>query len=147
MLQSTGIRGALAVALPLALSGVPLSGVPAQAGGWGHGGGYGPGWGGGWHGGWHGGWRGGSSFSFGLSLPLTFGYPAPWPYPYPYAYPPPAVVVAPAPLAAVPASPTRLTPDGRYCREFRMHGVVNGQTMPLHGTACLEPDGSWRVVP
>lgn len=149
MLQSTRFRtsllAALAVTIPLA-----LMGAPAEAG-WGHGyAGYYHGWGGhphGWGGGWHGypAGHGGTFFGFSLSVPLALGYGAPWPYPY--AYPaPPAVIVAPAPPVAVPTSPTYLAPDGRYCREFQMSGVVNGRTVPMYGTACLDPDGNWRVT-
>jgi P pilus assembly/Cpx signaling pathway, periplasmic inhibitor/zinc-resistance associated protein len=117
---------------------------PAQAG-WGHGGGW---RGGGWHeGGWRpSGWHGGTFFGFSLNLPLTLGYPGPYYYPAPTYYAPPRIVYLPEPQAATPTSPTYLSPRGRYCREFQMPGVVNGQRVQMHGTACLEPDGTWRVV-
>ncbi|WP_448205954.1 hypothetical protein [Azospirillum sp. sgz302134] len=92
-----------------------------------------------WAGGWH---HGGTSFGLSLSLPLAFGYG----WPAPYYYPPPPVVYAPPPQVATPTSPTYLAPSGRYCREFQMPGVVNGRRVDLHGTACLDPDGSWRVA-
>ncbi len=36
--------------------------------------------------------------------------------------------------------------DGAYCREFQQNIVVGGQTQRGYGTACREPDGSWRIV-
>lgn len=35
---------------------------------------------------------------------------------------------------------------GRYCREFQSEVTVGGQKQSAHGTACREPDGSWRIV-
>jgi surface antigen len=34
---------------------------------------------------------------------------------------------------------------GAYCREFQQDIVVGGQTQQGTGTACRQPDGSWRV--
>ncbi|TAL02991.1 MAG: glycine zipper 2TM domain-containing protein [Rhodospirillaceae bacterium] len=36
--------------------------------------------------------------------------------------------------------------SGAYCREFQSEVVVGGQRQNAHGTACREPDGSWRIV-
>jgi surface antigen len=36
--------------------------------------------------------------------------------------------------------------DGRYCREYRTTAVVAGKRQQLYGTACRQPDGSWRVM-
>lgn len=36
--------------------------------------------------------------------------------------------------------------DGRYCREYQTTVTVGGETQKAYGTACREPDGSWRVV-
>ena len=36
--------------------------------------------------------------------------------------------------------------DGRYCREFQSEIVVGGERQNAHGTACRNPDGSWRIV-
>jgi surface antigen len=36
--------------------------------------------------------------------------------------------------------------SGRYCREFQQQVVIDGRTQSAHGTACREPDGSWRVI-
>ena len=35
---------------------------------------------------------------------------------------------------------------GKYCREFQSEVVVGGERQHAHGTACQEPDGSWRIV-
>lgn len=37
-------------------------------------------------------------------------------------------------------------PDGRYCREYQQTIVVAGESQQSYGTACREPDGSWRVM-
>ena len=36
--------------------------------------------------------------------------------------------------------------SGRYCREFTQNITVGGQTERAFGTACRQPDGSWRIV-
>lgn len=43
--------------------------------------------------------------------------------------------------------PTRSydSPAG-YCREYTMDAVIGGQVEKVFGTACLQPDGSWRIV-
>ena len=38
------------------------------------------------------------------------------------------------------------TAAGQYCREFQSEVVVGGERQNAHGTACREPDGSWRIV-
>jgi len=35
---------------------------------------------------------------------------------------------------------------GAPCREYTMRAVVGGQPDTVYGTACRQPDGSWRVV-
>jgi surface antigen len=35
---------------------------------------------------------------------------------------------------------------GAYCREFQSEIIVGGRRENAHGTACREPDGSWRIV-
>lgn len=71
------------------------------------------------------------------------------PPPPAYYYPPPPVVYAPQPapgLYADPAGPVYVSPNGAYCREFQTSAVIDGRRQPMHGTACQQPDGSWRVV-
>ncbi len=36
--------------------------------------------------------------------------------------------------------------SGAYCREFQQTIVVGGQTQSGYGTACQQPDGSWKIV-
>ena len=84
----------------------------------------------------------------GIGLPLfTFAPPLYVP-PRAYYYPPPPVVYAPPPpgLSATPAGPVYLGPSGAYCREFQTSALIGGRMEPMYGTACQQPDGSWRVV-
>jgi hypothetical protein len=82
---------------------------------------------------------------------VTFYAPPPVYY---YPPPPPRVVYvpapqmayAPAPIDAVPASEPYRTSDGRYCREYQAQVMVGGVPQPSYGTACQQPDGSWRVI-
>jgi surface antigen len=37
-------------------------------------------------------------------------------------------------------------PNGQVCREFQQTIVVGGQSQDGFGTACRQPDGSWRIV-
>jgi hypothetical protein len=53
-------------------------------------------------------------------------------------------VAAPPPIFA-PAASAQMAP--RQCREFNTTIIVDGREQPAYGTACLQPDGSWRVVP
>lgn len=73
------------------------------------------------------------------------------PPPVAYYAPPPPVIYAPAPyggsqISAVPASPVYQTVTGQYCREYQAGVTVGGAPQRSYGTACLMPDGSWRVV-
>lgn len=44
-------------------------------------------------------------------------------------------------------TPTRTYEQaGAPCREYTMRAVVGGQPDTVYGTACRQPDGSWRVV-
>lgn len=38
------------------------------------------------------------------------------------------------------------TADGRPCREFRQEVTIGGNREQAFGTACLQPDGAWKVV-
>jgi len=35
---------------------------------------------------------------------------------------------------------------GQYCREYQQTVQVGGQSQQAYGTACRQPDGSWKVV-
>ena len=80
------------------------------------------------------------------------GYYAPYYYaPPPVAYYPPPVVYAPRPayyrepIQAEPTSPVYRDSDGQYCREYRTTVRIGGHYENSYGTACQQPDGSWRV--
>ena len=36
--------------------------------------------------------------------------------------------------------------DGRYCREFTQTVTIGGETEDAYGTACRQPDGTWKIV-
>jgi len=36
--------------------------------------------------------------------------------------------------------------DGQYCREFQQTVTIGGRSEQGYGTACQQPDGSWRIV-
>ncbi len=50
------------------------------------------------------------------------------------------------PLQAAPVSGDYLNASGQYCREYQAVGSVSGSGASLYGTACLQSDGTWRVV-
>lgn len=53
------------------------------------------------------------------------------------------------PLAPSTAIPGQLHGLGAGCQDVRFYEteiVVDGETVPAHGEACLQPDGSWRVL-
>ena len=47
---------------------------------------------------------------------------------------------------SVTATRDGMTPSGQYCREFQHEVIVGGQKEQAYGTACQQPDGSWRVL-
>lgn len=130
-------------------------------------------WGGYRGGGWErhgGGWghrdRGGLNLSFAFGNAPYYGgyYGRPYYRPYrPYYYgdpayyvaPPPTVVYqqptqviyAPAPtMYANQISQTYVDDRGQTCREYQSTGSVGGRLQQTYGTACLQADGSWRIV-
>ena len=36
--------------------------------------------------------------------------------------------------------------DGLYCREFQQTVTIGGKTQSAYGTACRQPDGTWRII-
>jgi surface antigen len=36
--------------------------------------------------------------------------------------------------------------QGAYCREFQQTVSIGGREERAYGTACRQPDGSWKVV-
>jgi hypothetical protein len=57
--------------------------------------------------------------------------------------PVPSIVLGsrPGTLAAVPAN------GSAYCREFHETTTIGGVPQDTYGTACRQPDGSWRIMP
>ncbi len=96
------------------------------------------------------GWYGGPGYYPGYYGP-RYGYPA-------YYYPPPAVVVAPPPPPAVvyqqpaptyyvaPQQAPAMVQQQPYCREYQKTVIIGGQPQPGFGTACMQPDGSWKAI-
>lgn len=50
------------------------------------------------------------------------------------------------PIQAVPSSDVYQAQSGQYCREYQSQANIAGRMQYGYGTACLQPDGSWRVV-
>jgi surface antigen len=44
-------------------------------------------------------------------------------------------------------TPTRTyqTASGQYCREYQQEIVVGGERQQSYGTACRQPDGTWKI--
>jgi len=88
---------------------------------------------------------------FGIGLPGPVYYPPP-----PVVYAPPPVVYAPPPVAYVAPPPPAAAPgpapgaaptaSAGECREYQTQTMIDGRPQPSHGTACLQPDGTWRIV-
>src|SRR5581483_6364449 len=71
-------------------------------------------------------------------------YYAPPPPPPAYYTPPPASGgPAPGYTAPPPAAPSASTQN---CREYTSTTSIGGQNQPVHGTACLQPDGTWKIM-
>jgi len=88
---------------------------------------------------------------------VGIGIPGPVYYPPPVVYaPPPAVVYAPPPAVyatpptayVAPAAPpaSAQAPVAQDCREYRSPTTIDGRPQETIGTACRQPDGSWRIV-
>lgn len=86
----------------------------------------------------------------GVGLPLFVPPPVYYP-PAPVYYlppPPPPVYYVPAPAAAIapPAPPAAPAAQDSDCRPYNSTTVIDGTPQQLTGTACRQPDGSWRIV-
>jgi hypothetical protein len=86
--------------------------------------------------------RGFVGFSVGVPIGAVPVYPPPPVY---YAYPPPPVVYSAPPPAAY-AAPAPPSAAAQTCREYRGNAVIGDKTQTLIGTACLQPDGTWKIV-
>ena len=56
---------------------------------------------------------------------------------------PPPMVVASAPPVPIGAGQPAAPQQG--CREFNTPVTIGGQQQQAYGTACMEPDGSWKI--
>jgi hypothetical protein len=107
--------------------------------------------------------RGFVSFGFGVPLagPPAYYYPPPAYYPGPAYYPapgyyaPPTYYVPPQadyypspPAYAAPPAAAVEEQAGRdqTCREYQSTTTIDGRPQASYGTACLQPDGAWRIV-
>ncbi|MEX2644001.1 MAG: RT0821/Lpp0805 family surface protein [Acetobacterales bacterium] len=45
----------------------------------------------------------------------------------------------------VTPKPAVQTASGQYCREFQQTVTVGGATEQAYGTACRQPDGTWKI--
>lgn len=86
--------------------------------------------------------------SFGIGVPLFPGPSYYYPPPPVVAYPPPApVYYAPAPVYAPPPGTAYAPPAPQgECREYQSTTTIAGQPESVVGTACRQPDGTWRIV-
>ncbi|CAO3439385.1 Putative transmembrane protein [Azospirillum endophyticum] len=69
--------------------------------------------------------------------------------PPPVVYVPPSPVVQyapPSPVGVDPAGPVYYSRSGQQCREYQSRAMVGGRSQPVYGTACLQSDGTWRIV-
>ena len=156
--------GFKATAIALAAATSLTFAAPAFAGSRHHGGGYGHGQGWGWSGerhaynrGYNNGYHNGKDDNddalaavaivggvlLGAALLSQPAYSEP---PQTVYAPPPAAYYGQAPIQATPASDVYQTQSGEYCREYQSSVRVGGQMQYGYGTACQQPDGSWRVV-
>ncbi|MBX6324275.1 MAG: hypothetical protein IRY94_20875, partial [Rhodospirillaceae bacterium] len=79
-------------------------------------------------------------------VPPPVYYVPPPPPPRIYYTPPPAYAPPPLPADAQPVSPAYQGPGGQTCREYSTTVYIGGRPQVSYGTACLQPDGSWRLV-
>ena len=92
----------------------------------------------------------------GIGFPLYAPPPVVYAPPPAYYMPPPPLVYAPPPVPpayyAPPPPPVYAPPaaapaaSGQQCREYQSTAVISGQPQQTVGTACLQPDGTWRIV-
>ena len=67
------------------------------------------------------------------------------PYSYRTTYVP--TYVAPPDYPPAPTPVTYVDEDnGGYCREYSQQVRVGGRIQESYGTACLQPDGSWKIT-
>jgi hypothetical protein len=92
--------------------------------------------------------------AFPVAYPLpAVGYYAPSYYPRPLLPPPrsyyPPIIASGPPTSYPPiaeATSSRGTAP-RNCRKFEQPVKLDGRSVMAYGTACQQPDGTWRVIP
>ncbi len=47
---------------------------------------------------------------------------------------------------SVTPQPAYNNTDGQYCREYQQTVTIGGEAETAYGTACRQPDGSWKIV-
>jgi len=89
----------------------------------------------------------------GVGVPLYAPYypPPPVYYAPPAYYAPPPVVYTQPPGPAYVSPPTTQAPPAAAapmagnCREYTSQTMIGGQPQQTVGTACQQPDGTWRI--
>lgn len=86
---------------------------------------------------------GGVTLGYAMARPY-YGYPTyqtydPYAFGNIYTYTSPTVYVQPG------YAPQQYVPQ-QYCREYTQQVIVGGYVQQSYGTACMQPDGSWRIV-
>lgn len=85
------------------------------------------------------------SWGLSLSLPLLLGsgYDRDDDY---YDYPDRSYIPAPANRTVYVPPAEQLPADCLQQREYQTEITIGGETKPAYGTACLQPDGSWKAI-
>lgn len=47
---------------------------------------------------------------------------------------------------SVTPQPSYENTEGQYCREYQQSVTIGGQVETAYGTACRQPDGTWKIV-
>ena len=61
------------------------------------------------------------------------------------SYPPQSIVTQSVPMQQAPMAMNASAKP--YCREYQQTITIVGKTQKGYGTACLQPDGSWQLMP
>ncbi len=85
-----------------------------------------------------------SGFTY-YGSPRTYYYYSPYDRGRVY-YGAPVQLAPPAGATATDPAAPKSTSQG-YCREFTRKIIVDGAEQLAYGTACRQPDGTWRIMP
>ena len=83
-----------------------------------------------------------AAFTLVATQAFAQAYPQQASQPYPQQAPQ-GYAGGPAPGQQLP--PT--DPNGTYCREYTQAVTIGGQRQNSYGTACQQPDGTWKILP